>query len=149
MIPCFASDAQKPVQFTLKALAHQLISAAHRTLHQPSPTAHLLSNGALVLHIALVAQDHLLHVFARVRLDVADPLPDVLERLLACDVCQVVNECAVRESVGETSRPLPLPAKTHSRARFSLGQLGLNLRQSEQRKRAVRENDKIVFKVCK
>ena len=39
-----------------------------------------------VVHIALIPQDHLLHISTRVLLNVPDPVLDVVEALLVCDV---------------------------------------------------------------
>ena len=39
-----------------------------------------------VIHVALISQNHLLHVCARVLLDIPDPVLDVVEALLVGDV---------------------------------------------------------------
>ena len=60
-----------------------------------------------VIHVAFVAQDHLLHVRAGVLLDVPDPVLDVVETLLVGDVVHQ-HDAHGAPVVGRGDSPEPL-----------------------------------------
>ena len=60
-----------------------------------------------VVHVALVAQDHLLDVGGGVLLDVSDPVLDVVEALLVRDVVDE-HDAHGAPVVGRGDRPEPL-----------------------------------------
>ena len=69
-------------------------------------TCHLSS----VVHVALVPEDHLLHIGAGVLLDVSDPVLDVIETLLVGDVIHQ-HDAHGAPVVGRGDRPEPLLAR--------------------------------------
>ena len=78
-----------------------------------------------VIHVTLVAQDHLLHVRAGVLLDVPDPVLDVVETLLVGDVVHQ-HDAHGAAVVGRRDRPEPLLTRRVPDLKFDLLSVQLN-----------------------
>lgn len=70
----------------------------------------ILENLSSVVHVALVPEDHLLHISTGVLLDVPDPVLDVVETLLVGDVIHQ-HDAHGAPVVGRGDRPEPLLAR--------------------------------------
>ena len=87
--------------------------------------APLLADDPPVLHVALVAEDHPLHVLVGVLVDVAEPLGDVVEALGVGDVVHQ-HDAHGAAVVGRRDRPEPLLTRRVPDLKFDLLSVQLN-----------------------